>query len=1042
MRSLFRALRAVSIITLIFFSWTYLPLYQIAAYAATKQEKTIPTGSSRQSAGPSEKFEKLLEELRDKTRKAEEKSGKGEDSTSEIEAIKSRKAEIEALDADLRKDFAATEKKLYDANLPKEILDRHSKFVKNYEDNLSELRANIDAIEKAKTPAALKADVAKTRTHLEKVKPLKKHVPLDPNKLPNRIVKAKERQPKLKKEEWEREFKKKPTKPKKVKAAQWQQHKPIIVASNGSLAGLLSGMDYPQLAALPTDGLIQTAQTDYGKHPFPPEIYPLPWETDMTPEDKVETPETHITDAIRAKAAELQNNPILMFNWLRNNIYLVPSYGSIQGADMCLQTKQCNATDIASLTIAMFRAADWPARYVFQTVELDIDRFMENMGGFTDPQAAISFAASGGIPVRPVISGGKITAVQFEHVYATALLPMGYYVGVESLMRRGWSQPMWMPLDVSLKHYVTTPGIDISTAVPFDAQSFVNQIQSTATINEAEGYVTNVNSAFIQQTMQNYQARVQDYISQNTPTATVGDVLGKREIKQDNLPHLYPTGWTKPVTARVQSHTLPDSMKSSITFNVPDPLGFENGLSYTTTLPQIAGKKITLSFSPATAADQAVIESYLPKAYTDGTPIQLSELPSSLPAYLIYLKPELRIDGQVVASGAAVTMGAEVAFNISLSEPGIGPSQVNNTILAGEYYGIGLDVGKIRADQVNALKAKLELTKTKMEAQNYSDLTKENLVGDLLYTTISAYFAQLDMDDEVNAQLIGVVRYRAPSIGMFSLKMDVRGIFNVPTSAGSKGMMMDVDRIMQAVLSKDGNMDTVRAYMLKSGSNSSAQENTVPEQLYSRPDNPVSGISAVKALRIANDQSIPIYTINGSNINVILPQLQIDDSVKSDIMNAISAGKEVTVSKTNVSLSGWTGCGYIIIDPTTGAGAYMISGGSNGAWIAGGTAVLFFLMAILAGFAAIPVIAAVILMVLFMAIAFAALYAETVCIYGKNTSDKFNNCIALVTVKHVLADKLLHLYPAINMVKLLAKLGLAVEGAESLEHCLKILSEA
>ena len=165
------------------------------------------------------------------------------------------------------------------------------------------------------------------------------------------------------------------------------------------------------------------------------------------------------------RPAELKNNPILMFNWLYNNIQLMPSYGSIQGADMCLQTKQCNETDIASLTIAMFRAADWPARYEFLTAELDINRFMENMGGFTDPQAAITFAATGGIPVRPVISGGKITAVQFERVYATALLPMGYYIG--AVMKRGWSQPMWMPIDVSLKHYITTPGIDINAAVPF-----------------------------------------------------------------------------------------------------------------------------------------------------------------------------------------------------------------------------------------------------------------------------------------------------------------------------------------------------------------------------------------------------------------------------------------------------------------------------------------------------------------------------------------------------------------------------------------------
>ena len=78
---------------------------------------------------------------------------------------------------------------------------------------------------------------------------------------------------------------------------------------------------------------------------------------------------------------------------------------------------------------------------------------------------------------------------------------------------------------------------------------------------------------------------------------------------------------------------------------------------------------------------------------------------------------------------------------------------------------------------------------------------------------------------------------------------------------------------------------------------------------------------------------MPIYTIRQSNIDTVLPQLQIGADVKSDIANAVNAGKQVTVSKSNINLNGWTGCGYIITDPLTGAGAYMISGGQNGAFL-------------------------------------------------------------------------------------------------------------
>ncbi len=70
------------------------------------------------------------------------------------------------------------------------------------------------------------------------------------------------------------------------------------------------------------------------------------------------------------------------------------------------------------------------------------------------------------------------------------------------------------------------------------------------------------------------------------------------------------------------------------------------------------------------------------------------------------------------------------------------------------------------------------------------------------------------------------------------------------------------------------------------------------------------------------------------------------DVSDADIVNAVSAGKEVTVSKTDVTFNGWTGCGYIILEPNTGAGAYLISGNKSGAFILfnGPSTPLFFVV--------------------------------------------------------------------------------------------------
>jgi hypothetical protein len=91
------------------------------------------------------------------------------------------------------------------------------------------------------------------------------------------------------------------------------------------------------------------------------------------------------------------------------------------------------------------------------------------------------------------------------------------------------------------------------------------------------------------------------------------------------------------------------------------------------------------------------------------------------------------------------------------------------------------------------------------------------------------------------------------------------------------------------------------------------------------------GISAVKAIAIAQSQGQKIYTINKENRDTALPKLTIGGAVGDEIRNAINAGKEVTFHESAISAHGWSGDGYIILDPETGVGAHLIDGGGNGA---------------------------------------------------------------------------------------------------------------
>jgi hypothetical protein len=115
-----------------------------------------------------------------------------------------------------------------------------------------------------------------------------------------------------------------------------------------------------------------------------------------------------------------------------------------------------------------------------------------------------------------LVSGGTYKAVQLEHVYVSAFID--YIPSRGAVHKQG---DTWIPLDPSFKQYTYSQGIDIKAAVSFDAQTLANQLISTATISETGGYITNVNSTLVQQTMQDYQTQVQSYIQQNHPNVTV-----------------------------------------------------------------------------------------------------------------------------------------------------------------------------------------------------------------------------------------------------------------------------------------------------------------------------------------------------------------------------------------------------------------------------------------------------------------------------------------------------------------------------------------
>ena len=71
-----------------------------------------------------------------------------------------------------------------------------------------------------------------------------------------------------------------------------------------------------------------------------------------------------------------------------------------------------------------------------------------------------------------------------------------------------------------------------------------------------------------------------------------------------------------------------------------------------------------------------------------------------------------------------------------------------------------------------------------------------------------------------------------------------------------------------------------------------------------------------------------------ANPNIVNNQLFAhSQSTKDRIQQALDAGYEITIHEAPITQDGWTGAGFSVIDPNTGADGYLIEGGSNGAWL-------------------------------------------------------------------------------------------------------------
>lgn len=615
------------------------------------------------------------------------------------------------------------------------------------------------------------------------------------------------------------------------------------------------------------------------------------------PEDLAPSEDVQITPAIQALATSLGNDPLAIYEWVRNQVDFVPTWGSVQGSQLTYLNRSGNAVDTASLLIALLRAAGVPARYVVGTIDASPTDILSWLGGVADVGVAQQLLSSGGIGATAIFINSVLSSIRMDHVWVEAYIDYAPSRGAVQI------QPdTWVPMDASYKLYDLTPASNLLADEPLDFASMTSAVLAGATVDPVTGAVSNIDDDAMFPVIESHVADVSAYtLAQGLDFYDTDTLFGSRTIATESRPFLAGS-LPNPVFASTPAvATLPNNLRHTVridgfTSSLDRSLGF-TAYSHTISLPDLNTKRLSLLFEPSTAADAAALQA------------QRDAGASSLSLSGINVTPTIRLDDVVLATGPSGQMGNDHFLDVVLSGPGAS-YPVLYDVIAGDEIIFGVTGNGFS------------------QAALDDRLAANPVTGSPEYSHQIAlhYWAESDALTDAMQQTMNVHALRLPSVGVFGAPLEVTYLFSFPNSGTYGSRSMDVKRSFHGVA---GSNATDRISWLKqAGLVGSFMEAQAFDQFDASVE-PV-GVSAVHMINRAIYLGIPVYHITPANSAAAIPNLQLDANVEADISAAIAAGMTVLAPEQNIDYGGFVGAGYILIDESTGEGQYLISDGSNG----------------------------------------------------------------------------------------------------------------
>ena len=258
---------------------------------------------------------------------------------------------------------------------------------------------------------------------------------------------------------------------------------------------------------------------------------------------------------------------------------------------------------------------------------------------------------------------------------------------------------------------------------------------------------------------------------------------------------------------------------------------------------------------------------------------------------------------------------------------------ITNDVTTGSMYGVTLDSQSITASELQDVYDEVAALKDSVTEEN---VYSEEYLGKLLNLAGKLYFAQVDIADTIASDMYDVAVTRSLSEGITGYEVQTSGLYGMVTGIAEGSLYIDIDNDSHSVLSLEEGSDAAREYFLSTGMISSLYESTVWEEITGE-----ESVSTISILAKASEENIDILLLSKANLSIEIEKLNTDSTTKQSIINAVNSGMIVTVPAEDVTIGDWSGTGYIVTNPETGVGEYMISGGLNGGAVAASVDTMF-----------------------------------------------------------------------------------------------------